>query len=227
MTAPIAEYLEWDTQNWSVALDFWKQHTTQRFGGSRALEIGGRHGGLSLWLAHQGAEVICSDKGGPSERARARHERGGVTEHVTYEDVDATRIPYEEQFDVVVFKSVLGSVGRVGGREAQAAAIREMHKALRPGGELFFAENLCSSPLHRYARRRFVKWGARWRYVSIADMREFMTPFSEVFFKTVGFAAVFGRTPAWRRALGSLDRLCLSAMVPPAWRYIIVGLARK
>lgn len=227
MNALATQYFEWDTENWSTALEFWTRHTRQNLEGCRALELGARHGGLSLWLAQQGASVVCSDLGGPSAQALKTHRRTGASARISYESIDATAIPHAGRFDVVVFKSVLGAVGRQGGREAQAAAIREMHKAMRPGGELFFAENLAASPLHRYCRRRFVKWGARWRYVTIEDMREFLAPFSEVQLHTVGFLGVFGRTAAQRRLLSTVDRLCLSAVVPPSWRYVIVGLARK
>lgn len=51
---------------------------------------------------------------------------------IEYRAVDATDIPFSEEFDVIGFKAVLGGIGR-GGRETQARAIREMHKALKKG----------------------------------------------------------------------------------------------
>ena len=42
---------------------------------------------------------------------------------------------------------------------------------------VFFAENLVASPLHTLFRRRFVKWGTEWRYVSLEEMHEFLLPF--------------------------------------------------
>jgi SAM-dependent methyltransferase len=229
MIAPagLPDFLEWDVRNWSVALEFWRARTRLDLGRCEALEIGSRHGGLSMWLALLGARVVCSDVGPPSERAVRKHADAGVTRLVRYQIIDGTSIPYSGRFDLVVFKSVLGAIGRAGGLAGQARAVREMHKALKPGGELFFAENLVASPVHRYFRRRFVRWSASWRYVSIGEMRSFLAPFRDVAYRTVGFAGAFGRTSGQRSLLGSLDRALLDGLVPERWRYVIAGVARK
>jgi len=223
-----ADFIGWDVRNWSAALDFWRSHSKKNIQGCSALEIGSSHGGLSLWLALQGAHVVCSDVGPPSETAIGRHEAGGVSHLIQYRSINALEIPYKEEFDIVVFKSVLGAVGMAdNGKAAQANAIGEMHRALKKGGELFFAENLIASPLHQFFRRRFVQWGSRWRYVSIEEMNGFLSPFSRVEYRTLGFAGAFGRGEAQRSALGSLDEGMLSHFVPERWRYIIVGVATK
>jgi SAM-dependent methyltransferase len=229
MTAPVGpqDFLEWDVRNWSVALDFWTRHSTHTLSTCRALEIGSRNGGLSLWLASRGARVVCSDLDGPTDRAREKHAAAGVAHLIRYERVDATDIPYQGAFDLVVFKSVLGAIGRVGGRGAQGRAVAAMHRALKPGGELFFAENLVASPVHQFLRRRFVGWSGSWRYVTVEEVRAFLAPFSHAAYRTVGFAGVFGRTGAQRAVLGSLDRAVLDGMVPERWRYVIAGVARK
>jgi SAM-dependent methyltransferase len=226
-TAALRDFLEWDVRNWAVALEFWTRHTRLDLAGCSALEVGSRHGGLSLWLATLGASVVCSDLERPTERARRKHSVAGVGSRIGYECIDATRIPYADRFDLVVFKSVLGAVGRLGGRVAQARAVGQMYKALKPGGELFFAENLVASPMHRFLRRRFVGWSASWRYVSIEEMRDFLRPFASVSYCTIGFAGVFGRTGRQRAILGTLDRALLDGMVPESWRYVIAGVARK
>jgi SAM-dependent methyltransferase len=226
-----ADFVGWDVRNWSAALDFWLAHTKQKISGCSALEIGSSNGGLSLWLALQGARVVCSDVGPPSENAITRHRASGVSHLIEYRSIDAVQIPYEREFDIVLFKSVLGAVGMMpdsnAGKAAQAKAIAQMHRALRKGGELFFAENLIASPLHQFFRRRFVQWGSRWRYVSIAEMNGFLSPFSRVEYRTLGFAGAFGRGEAQRSALGTLDEGLLSHFVPERWRYIIVGVATK
>ena len=58
-------------------------------------------------------------------------------------------------------------------------------------------------------------------------MNEFLSLFSHVEYRTVGFAGAFGRTELQRNLLGVLDETVLNYAVPENWRYIIVGVARK
>lgn len=224
---PISEYIEWDVRNWSAALDFWSSESSQVLSHASALEIGSRNGGLSLWLASQGARVVCSDVNGPTERAKLLHRGRRVSDQIEYRALDATRIPFEEEFDVVVFKSVLGGIGSRNGKDSQLTAIKEMHKALKKGGELFFAENLIGSPMHQFFRNRFVSWAARWRYVTITEMEEFLSLFSHIRFCTIGFAGAFGRSEAQRNILGMVDKAILDHLLPNRWNYIICGVAKK
>ena len=127
-------------------------------------------------------------------------------------------------FDVIVFKSMLGIINS---RDLQAKAIKEMHKALKAGGELFFAENLTASPVHQYLRRRFVRWGKLWRYVSIDEMKEFLSPFSNISLHAVGVAGTLGRSERQRNALGIFDKVVLDHITPNRWKYILLGVARK
>lgn len=226
-SAAFAEFIEWDVRNWSAALDFWSVHTSQKISECLALELGSRNGGLSLWMALQGARVLSSDIGPPPEAAMRLHKERGVAHLIEYGSIDATHIPHTMKFDVVMFKSMLGAIGRLGGKQWQMQAIAEMHKSLKKGGELFFAENLIGSPFHEFFRERFVKWGKTWRYISVAEMEEFLAPFSNVQYRTVGFAGAFGRSEPQRNLLGFLDQTVLNYTVPENWRYIIVGVARK
>ena len=219
-----ADYIEWDVPNWAQALDFWRAHTTHDLSRSSVLEIGCGGGGLSLWFAQQGARVTCSDIHGPQEKARLKHAASGVEGLIEYATVDATAIPYRDEYDLVVFKSMLGGIPT---KEAQAVAIGEMHKALKPGGELLFAENLTASAMHQYLRRRYVRWGREWRYVTVAEMLEFLAPFAQVSTRTLGFAGTFGRSEKQRHALGFCDRFLFNRLTPSRWRYILLGIARK
>jgi SAM-dependent methyltransferase len=225
--ATYAPYVEWDTRNWSLAPRFWEDHTSLALSRCRALELGSRHGGLSLWLARAGAEVTCTDLHGPTAVARERHAAAGVANRVRYAALDVTHLEERDRFDVIVFKSMLGAVGGADRRRAQQEAIARIHRALRPGGELFFAENLAASAAHRYFRQRFVAWGQSWRYVTVAEMREFLAPFASVTYRTAGFSGAFGRSPRQKELLGAVDRAGLDRLVPETWRYIILGVARK
>src|SRR5215470_12271716 len=118
-TATLREVCEWGRwTGWAAPFRFWASHVRP----GRALELGARRGGLSLWLALRGCDVVCSDLWG-SERARPLHERHGVA--AAYEDIDVTSIPYENAFDIVAFKSLLGALETL---ERQEVAIEQMHR---------------------------------------------------------------------------------------------------
>lgn len=225
-TDELLKYVEWDVRNWGVALDFWLAHSTKKLSECKVLELGTNTGRLSLWLASKGAKVVCSDVNRVRREAVELHEASELAHLIEHQTIDATSIPYTEEFDVVVFKSVLGAIGD-GAKEPQAKAVSEMHKALKKGGELFFAENLVASPVHMFFRRRMISWGATWRYVTIEEMNEFLAPFSEKRLRTIGFAGTFGRSEAQRSLLALGDRLVFERIVPESWKYIIAGVARK
>ncbi len=88
------DIIEWDIPNWSVALDYWRKHTLCNLSSMRALEIGGRHGGLSLWLALNGMEVLCTDVESPSNQAIEKHAKYKVSDKIQYAALDALYIPY-------------------------------------------------------------------------------------------------------------------------------------
>ncbi len=220
------DLMQWDVVNWSVALPFWDSQVDWP-NTHRALELGGREGGLSLWLAHRGVAVVCSDVENAAATAGPCHRSFGVESRVTYEDVDATAIPYENEFDVIVFKSIIGGIGRGGNRQAQQAVFDASYKALRPGGILLFAENVAASPVHRFFRRRFVSWGDYWRYATVLEMSDFLKMYTSVELKTTGVLGAFGRTEGQRRLLGHLDQALVNHLVPNDWRYVAYGSARK
>ena len=109
---------------------------------------------------------------------------------------------------------------------AQQKAIDEIYRVLKPLGLLLFAENIIGSPLHRFLRTRFVKWGRSWRYVSIEEMKEFCLAFKEFKYSTAGILACLGQTESHRRSFAELDKI-LSVFVPDSCRYVIFGYARK
>lgn len=224
----ISDIMEWDVKSWSPSLDFWSRESSLNMSGINGLEVGSRNGGLSLWLARQGCHVVCSDVNGPTDKARELHTRYGLSGLVEYSNIDATNIPYEDNyFDVVVFKSVLGSIGGNNNKGAQIKAVDEIYRVLKPGGELLFAENLSASPMHRVLRERFVKWGRTWRYVSVDEVGEFLKRFSSVKYFTTGFLAALGRSEGQRNILCTVDKILANKVVPSRWRYIIVGIAKK
>jgi SAM-dependent methyltransferase len=215
--ALVHSVIVWDVRNWSRALPFWRSHLAAH--AQTALAIGERGGGLSLWLATQGIHVVCTDLGVSFEPAMALHRQYGVTDLVTYADLDATSIDFPDaSFDIVIFKSVLGALET---RDRQIQAIGEIHRVLRPGGSLLFAENLVGSRLHVSLRRRFVAWD-RWRYLDLDRDRDLFDGFAAVEFQTWGLLGLFGRNESQRDLLARIDAL-ITRWVPARWRYILFG----
>lgn len=222
----LKEIIQWDVKSWSKALSFWENNVDwDRV--ENGLELGGREGGLSLWLALKGKNTLCSDLVNVKETAEKLHIRHQVTGFVNYEDIDASNIPYENHFDVIVFKSIIGGIGRGNNFEIQKKVFREIHKALKPGGKLLFAENLISSPLHQRLRKRYVNWASEWRYVTIDELKECLGEFSSYELKTTGFLGTLGRSEGQRNFLAATDQLFWNHVSPSSWKYIAYGVAQK
>lgn len=219
----IHDVFQWEVRSWSRALQLWQKHLPSG-GPLRALGIGEREGGLSLWLAAQGMEVVCSDLGPFLPSTKELHARFGVQQNITYAQADATRLPFDDaSFDVVFFKSVIGALGT---KQKQSLALKEMHRVLKPGGVLLFAENLHGSALHGWLRKRFVAWDSYWRYLDGEADRDLFAPFAQLDEASTGVIANLGRSEAQRDLLARVDRLLLP-LLPKSQRTIWYGAALK
>jgi SAM-dependent methyltransferase len=216
----------WDVVNWSRAFELWEPALAQP-GPLRVLEVGGREGGLSSLAANYGHQVVCSDLDNPESIAAPLHRAQKVAELITYEAIDATAIPYRDAFDVILFKSILGGIGRDNHPEKQQQAIQSMYNALKPGGYLLFAENLRGSAMHRQLRATFQPWGKSWRYLTQKEMAELLSPFSHKEMRTTGVLGTLGRSESQRNMLGKIDQSIVARICPGSWHYIIYGYARK
>lgn len=155
--------------------------------------MGARGGGLSLYLALKGYEVVCSDLEIPGFPVWALHARHGAAGKITYQAVDILAPPYPEAFfDLIIFKSVIHALPQA---QLQAQAFQELHRLLRPGGLLLFAENLRASSLHRILRRLFrPRWLLRQRrYPTAAEIRLWCRNFREFHWETWGFVGTMSR----------------------------------
>jgi SAM-dependent methyltransferase len=223
----LVSVFEWDVSNWAQATSFWSRHLPADLTGLQALEVGAHNGGLSLWLALQGAQVVCSDLREPVDRGRALHEQFGVGDRIRYEKIDARQIPYRRHFDLVVFKSLLGGIRGSAGEEAPLQVTRSIWEALKPGGKCLFAENLAGCAIHRFTRRHFVPWGNQWKYLAFHEIPLMFDPFDSLDWEARGFSGLFGWTERSRRVLGFLDRVVFDRFLPKDWRYIAIGVSGK
>lgn len=222
----INDIIQWDVRSWKKALHFWEKNVLLD-PGKKGLELGGREGGLSLFLACQGMQVTCSDLEMVEDKAAPLHRKYGVNGQIQYMDIDATNIPFENHFDVIVFKSIIGGIGRNGNKTIQKKVFEQIFKALKPGGLLLFAENLAGSPAHKFFRKKFVRWGNEWRYLTLDEIQEFLTPFADVKVMANGCLAAFGRSEFQRRTLSYIDDGLVNFIVPGNWKYIAMVSARK
>lgn len=222
----LKQFLEWDYFAWGEALKFWNKLLPSDLSGMKVLELGGRDGGLSIFFAEKGANVTCSDVNGVSEKAILKHKDLGLN-NIDYKIINAVDIPYEREFDIIVFKSVLGGVGYRNNTNAQKMALKECHKALKADGMLLFAENSTGSLLHRLLRKFFVKWANDWNYTSAEELNSMM---SEANFypniKSFGFVSLLVPNEFIKGFLYLLDRFIFNVL-PNSLKYINYGLAYK
>jgi SAM-dependent methyltransferase len=219
------DIIQWDVYSWSRALRCWDKHIQSRT--KICLELGGRQGGLTLYLALKGKTMICSDLKNTRQTAEPLHRKYDISALVIYEDIDATDIPYENYFDLIIFKSIIGGIGSNDDQARQRKAFQEIHKSLKTGGKLLFAENLSASPVHRWFRKKFVNWGSYWRYLSVNELEEFLSTFSTFELQTTGVLATFGRNERQRNWLARVDQHLLNRICPRNWKYIGYGVAQK
>lgn len=219
------EILGWDVKNWSNALLHWEK-VIPKDHKLTCLEIGANKGGLSLWLASKGHEVICNDINPTSEEVKNHHESLGLKGKIQYECFDAVDIPYENHFDVIVLKSVLGGVGREGRNERIEKSIQEIYKVLKPGGIFLFSENLKASKFHSLFRKNFVKWAKDWNYMHYSQMKSYLEKFKDVELHTAGFMGAFGFNETSRKLFGHIDSAIFNNL-PRGYHYIIYGHAKK
>lgn len=222
-----ADVLSWDVRTWAVALDVWEPVVSPAPPALHCLEVGAGPGGPTLWLASQGHDVVCTNLADTRGQAFPLHERYGVADRVEYRDIDLREgLPYRDEFDVVVFKSVLGGLGD--DPAFARSVIAEIHAALKPGGVLLFAENLRGTVVHRAARALAYRVRrSSWRYPTLDELRELLGVFDDLDLRTNGVAAVFGPTEGIRGALAVLDAVALARITPARWRYMAYGVARR
>lgn len=221
----LKDILKWDVESWECALSLWEKNVNFTKD-TKCLALGEWDGGLSLWLALKGCDVTCSDYELSEKRASELHDKYNIRSIVKYQDINAFDIPHENAFDVIIFKSILGTIGKYGW-DKQNEVFRQVHKALKPGGKLLWAENMKGSPMHKIARKYLTTWGNLWRYPDMRDLDEFLKIYSKSEVHFNGFLAVFAKKGLLRDIFLKVDKSFFSYIIPANWKYIAYGIAEK
>ena len=103
--------------------------------GEEILDLGCGDGVLTEQLAATGA-ILTGVDASPTMLAAARERNPHSTPGLTFEQHNATALPYQQQFDAVFSNAALHWITGTTGQQAMLAGV---HRALRPGGR-FVAE---------------------------------------------------------------------------------------
>ena len=216
-------FIDWDIPNWSRALQYLDKHRHTEFYGKKVLEIGSGYGGLSFWAASNGAKVLCSDIVAPSEVAINMAKKYKI-KNIKFEKLNVLEMPYRDEFDFVLFKSVLGGICRSNNFSDLKRIMYGIHDVLKPAGECLFIENMNGTFLHQYLRKRYGAGKNMWHYSSMEDFTDLSKPFKFVKYRTFGFLG--GGEFLLKNFRSKMD-FYFEKIIPATWNYIYAGIYRK
>ncbi len=165
---------------------------------------------LFALLSSEKTQIICSDYNwigsGAQIEAKRLHKKYKVSDKITYEDIDATCIPYENEFDIIFFKSILGGIGRNGNVEMISKSFDSIYNALKPGGRLYYVENIRGSKILQWFRRRFSTASHNgWNYLEQQQLMQYESQFIPIRRSSFGYIACIGPNELSRNILGIID----------------------
>ena len=220
----LRDVFEWDAPNWSKSLDIWEPYFNSKTS-LNCLEVGSHLGGISLLLAKHGHKITCSDLISPSGTASRLHQKYSLQNKIKYAAVDIKNMNMKDEFDIIIFKSVIGGVARNYDIDLARKISTNLKGALKPGGVVLFAENCSGSLLHRLGRK-YLRKRATWSYFSANQFKEIFSNFESFQYDTFGFWSAFSVGKLSNLILSKLDKFT-SSIIPKSKKYIIFGVAKK
>jgi len=215
--------ISWDSPNWERGLNYIYKYKNRSFENKNVLEIGGANGSLSFWAANQNANVICSDILPLNRRIFGEIEKL-KNGSIHYEIINALSIPYESHFDFVLFKSVLGGIGRNNNLEAISSVMSQIRKSLKHDGQCLFLENMKGTAFHHLIRSKYGAGKNGWYYPTINDFIKTSKGFSSIQYKTFG---LLGSTGKFQLPIRTNVDKKIDQLVPNHWNYIFAGIISK
>lgn len=229
---PIDEIIEWDVLNWSQLVKYWQPILDGLPRNSKILAVGERNGGLSLWLALMGFDVVCTDMKPVTSAAVELHKKYKVAHKIEYMELDILDTGNTQAlYDVVIAKSVIGGLkanrhqSRTRSFDVQKLAVNNIYTLLKPGGYFFSAENLLGGALFRYARKLKGKHKG-WRHLDHRELHELYNQYPIVQIKTFGILPTFFSRRAYNYSMYLINKYILFFM-PMRSRYIAFVTAQK
>lgn len=229
---PINDIIEWDILNWSRLIPLWLPVLNTLSPDSKVLAFGERNGGMSLMLALLGFKVLCTDREGPTEKARELHKSYNVAHLVTYDSFDIVNDSIQDdKFDLIIAKSVIGGLKEIPNDrstrtfQVQKNAVYNISRMLKSGGHFLSAENMKGSVLTENYR----KWKGKdngWRYLQLKEISELSDFFSTFQTKTFGFLPTSSSNLMINRICFWANRHLLE-ILPSESKYIVFISATK
>jgi len=232
MLLPLNDIIEWDVLNWSELIPEWSPIIDKLDNDSKILAIGERNGGLSIWLALKGFNVVCTDRTGPEPYAETLHRKYGVSDKIKYDELDIVNCKWQTaQFDLIIAKSVIGGLKadnkdkKTRTFQVQQQAVSNIYGLLKPGGYFLSAENMQGSFLLKQLRK-IKKKDMGWRHFSWKEINVLYTPFTQVNTKAFGVLPTLFSNSIANRIIFVINKYILQ-ILPPSTKYISFTAARK
>lgn len=231
-TLPVKNIIGWDIENWAEIINVWQPILDSFPQGSKALAIGERNGGLSLWLAMIGFDVLCTDVTDISKDASVLHAKYKLKGEITYTTLDIVNgAPLQQEFDIIIAKSLLGGLktersdASTRGEFARRKAVKNINTMLKPKGFFLAAENMQGSILLQLARKA-AKKKQGWDYLKYKELPTLFSDFGTIQIKTFGILPTFFPWQPVNRVCYKLNKHLLNEL-PDDQKYIAVITAQK
>lgn len=231
MDLSVKDIIEWDVLNWSQLIRFWSPIIDVQPRTKNVLAIGERNGGLTAWLASKGFNVLCTDRTGPTDEAKALHRRLGIADNIRYGQLDVLQCgDIAEKFDLIIAKSVIGGLKAdytdrtTRTFDAQQKAVNNIYGLLNDGGYFLNAENMRGCMLMDSYRNRSGK-NSGWRYLNSWEIDVLFSHFEYRDVRCFGILPTLFENDALNKLSFQLNRAL--RFLPRSYKYISFVAARK